>query len=443
MEIVLKLKSLLKSWNVSSSRPLVRDTVTTTIWSTLGKSIGFLIPFFIAAWFGITNETDAFFFGYSLVMLLVTIFSPVVESIIVPYIVETRVKGEDVGKFIGNVLGVSAIGLMSISALFLLLIKPILSILTKFSPAGLNLVYLILLESCPLIILLVWTSILAGTFNAYKAFGIPAISPAFRAVVTLVFIFAFKEKMGVHAIAWGYVAGEIFRLLILFNLLKKINIFRLKLSFAWGTKIAEFIKTSSYQIMGMCIIAFTPVINKTMASWLGPGRVSLLEYAERLYMIPENLLGTGFIVIILSHWSERYYSDGGKRLKKDVWEAVKTVGAVSLLLSLFFFWIKNYLVTAIYGYGKFPKEQIPNLQVILGFYLLGLMPHSLSQLYIRAFLTRKDTKVVLFTAFLVFIVTIAFNTIFMRIIGVYGIALTNSIAAFLSLGILAFIFYRR
>ena len=131
--------------------------------------------------------------------------------------------------------------------------------------------------------------------------------------------------MGVHAIAWGYVAGEIFRLFVLFVMLKKLAIFHLKLSIGWEPKFVEFFKTSSYQIIGMSMLAFTPIINKTMASWLGPGNVSLLEYADRLYMIPITLLTSGLIVTLLAHWSERYQAGGEERLKNDVLKAVKVV----------------------------------------------------------------------------------------------------------------------
>ena len=432
-----------KFWGYLRGRPLVWDTITTTIWSTLGKALGFLVPFFIAAWFGVSGQTDAFFFAYGLIIFLATIFSPVVESIIVPFIAEFRAKGEDISNFVGRILGLSAAGLGAISIFFLMIMKPILPLLTRFSPEGQDLVYRILLESIPLFILLVWTSVLAGTLNAYKIFGIPALSPAFRAIVTLVFIFAFKGTMGVHAIALGYVVGEIFRLVVLSFLLRKLNILHFRLLIGWEAKFAEFLKTSSYQIIGMSMLAFTPIINKTMASWLGPGNVSILEYADRLYIIPITFLSTGLLITILSHWSERYYIDGAGQLKNDVWKAVKVVGTAALLLTAILLLTKDSVVNIVYGYGKFPQRLIDEVGVIFGFYLLGLTPYLLSQVYVRAFLTRKDTRVLLLTAFFMITGTIAFNLVFIRIIGVAGIALANSVVALLSLGILCFLFYKR
>lgn len=431
-----------KLWTNLHNRPLVRDTITTTIWSTIGKGAGFLIPFFIAAWFGITAETDAFFFAYGLIIFLATIFSPVVESIIVPFIAEAKSKGEDVGVFVGRILGISAIGLLVILFIFLVISKLALSALTRFSPEGLNLVYSVLIETSPLVILIVWTSILAGALNAYKVFSIPALSPAFRAVVTLGFIFLFARKIGVHSIAWGYVAGEIFRLLLLFGMLRKLNIFRIKLSIGWESKIAEFFKISSYQIIGMSLLAFTPIINKTMASWLGSGNVSLLEYADRLYIIPITFLSSGLMVALLSHWSERYQEEGDAGLNKDVAKAVKNIGIIGIILTLFLFLTKDILVNLAYGYGQFPKEKLNDIGEILGCFLLGITPYFWALVYVRAFLIKKKTKALFLTVLFMITGTIMFNILFIRIMGIPGIALSNSVMAFLSFGMLSFLYYR-
>jgi putative peptidoglycan lipid II flippase len=434
---------LWEKWKLIShvlKHKIVKDVIWTTILSTVGKSFGFLIPFFIAAWFGVGKETDAFFFAYGLIIFLATIFSPVVEGIIVPFIAEARAKGADIGAFVGRILGMSAAGLCALSALFLLVIKPLLAVVTRFSPEGLSLIYIILLESILLVVLLVWTSILAGSLNAYKVFGIPALSPAFRAIATLSFIFTLKDLIGVHAIAWGYVVGEVFRLCILLLMLHRVNIFRIKISLGWDEKFSDFFKTSSYQVTGMSILAFTPVINKIMASWLGHGNVSLLEYADRLYMIPVAFLSSGLIVTLLPHWSERYQANGNVKLKNDVSKAIKIVGILSILLTGFLLLIKGYLVDLVYGYGKFPKEKINVIKEIFGFYLIGIAPYFLSQLYVRAFLTKKNTKVLLSVSIIMFIGTLIFNLIFTKLMGVSGIAMSASTVAVLCFGFLSFNF---
>lgn len=424
-------------------KKFVKDILSTTAFSTIGKGIGFLVPFFIAAWFGATSETDAFFFAYSLILLLATIFSPVAESIIVPFIAEFKTKGWDVERLIARLLGISATGLLVITLFFLAVLYHLLPVITKFSKADLDLIFAILLESSPLIILIVWTSIMAGTLNAYKIFSIPALSPGFRAIVTLTFIFSFKEMIGIHSIAIGYVMGEIFRLLVLSVLMKRYGIFSFRLSLGIDSKLLEFVKTASYHIMGMVVLVFTPVINKTMASWLGSGNISILEYSERLYMIPVTFLSSGFVVL-LSHWSEDYYITNDKtKIKENVKKALKPVGVLTFAIMLLLYFLRDFVVNTVYCYDKFSERQLVYIKDTLGFYLFGLPFYFLSQVYVRAFLVQKSTGILFFVTLFMIAGTIAFNIFFIRFMGVSGIALGNSMVSFLSLGLLSFIFRRR
>ena len=271
-------------------RAVIGDAISATGWSIVGKGVGFIATFFIAAWFGVTAEIDIFFFSYAIIIFFSTLFGSVVESVIVPYIAEVKSQNEDAGRFVGGILGLSGIGLLTLTGLLLLVINPILSLITRFDPQSLDLAFLILIQTSPLIILLVWTSILAGTLNAYKRFVFPAVSPAFRAVVNIGFIFIFKESLGVHAIGLGYVTGEVVRLMVLAAVIKRSKLFKLTLGFNFDSKLKEFLKISYYQIIGMAAVGLTPVVDRTMALWLDYGSVSALEYAGRLHNIPMTLM---------------------------------------------------------------------------------------------------------------------------------------------------------
>jgi putative peptidoglycan lipid II flippase len=423
-------------------RDLVKDTIWTTIFSVIGKGFGFLIPFFIAAWFGITSETDAFFFAYGLILFLSVIFAPVVESVIVPYIAEARAKDEDIGAFVGSLLGISALGLLALTAIVLLVIKPILSVITRFDSNALDLVYLLLIESSPLVILLVCTSILAGTLNAHKKFAFPALSPGFRAVVNLCIIFAFKDSYGVHAIAIGYVAGEIVRLSILIVLTIRSNLFRLGLSFQFTPRLREFFRTASYQTIGMAAVGLNPVVDVTMASWLGKGSVSVLEYAYRLYMIPANFVVSGLMVTLLSHWSGRYYESGRQRLNDDVNKIVKLVGVISLLITGFLIFIHQPLVAIAYGRGAFDTSRLSEVGWAWVCFLFGFVPYMIGTVFLRAHVILKNTKVIMKYGFISVGLNVLFNYLLMKHFRVTGIALATTFTHLFFVIYLRMLFYR-
>ena len=422
------------------SRPLVWDTITTTVFSTLGKGAGLLIPFFIATWFGISTKTDAFFFAYGIIIFVSQSISPVVESVIVPYIHELKVNSEDIGEFVGKSLMSSALFIILIVAVLLVVLKPFLPlILPRFSSENIALTYLLLLETSPLAIFMAWTSILGGTLNALMSFRGPALSPALRAFVTICFIFFLKNTFGVHSIIIGYVCGEIFRFFIMFGLLSKSHLIRIRLSLGWGPPFRNFLKTASYQALGMSIFMINAVINKTMVSWLGKGCISIFEYAERIYLIPVNFIGFGLAVTLLSHWSRKYYEQGKqkKELQRDVKKAVKAVLLLCTAITFLFIYFKSAILSVMLGHGRFPVSELALEGEVLTCFLAGFVFSSLTQIYMRAYLVLKKTNFIFIVAIINMIATVLFNLILMRTMGVAGIALSASIGSVLAMLILA------
>lgn len=410
------------------TRSLLWDTITTTGWSTAAKALGFLIPFFIAAWFGVSAETDAFFFSYGLILFLSSVFAQVVESVIVPYISEARAKNDDVGKFVGNILGAFSVGLSVLMGVVLLCIKPVMAILTKFDPHALNLIYRLLVESTPLVILLFWSSVLVGTLNTYGKFAFPAISPAFRAIVNLIIIYLFKDVLGVHAIVIGYVGGEIIRLISLLLIIIRLKLVHLLISIQFHSRLWKFLKTASYQAIGMVAVGLNPIIDQAMASWLGEGNVSVLSYADRLYMIPISVLVAGLFPVILSHWSKGYYQNEDREwLLQQVKKSVKLVFIVTLAVSIFFIIFSRPLVFLAFARGKFDLSLMDTLQVSFICYLLGLIPYVTGSMFTRAHLVLKNTRILMKLAILNCIMNMLLNYFLMHVFGVAGIALSTSV----------------
>jgi len=407
--------------------PFLWDTTTTTLLSSIGNGVGFLIPLFIALWFGVTSDTDAFFFSYGLILFISLTVAPAIESVIVPYIVEAKKTESDVAAFVGKVLCITGVGIAVISGAFLLAVKPLLWTLTKFEVDTLNLVYQLLIEFSPLIILLVWTSILAGTLNAYRKFAFPAISPAFRAVINLGIIYVFKDLMGIHAIAMGYLLGEIARLAILYVVIMRLNLFRLDLSFRFDPKLREFFRSAIYQIIGMVAIGLNPVVDRTMASWIEEGSVSILHYADRLYMIPVTFMVTGLMVTLLTHWSDRYYETGLGGLREDVKKTAKWVGFISFAIAILLFFFRQPITKLAFGRGAFPLQKLPEVGWVWACYLFGFVPYMMGRVCVRAHLAVKNTKIIMRYGIYAFFLNIFLNYIMIIHFKVAGIALSTSL----------------
>lgn len=444
------LSHLLREIRSLRSSALLKDTAVTTTLNVLGKATGFAIPFFIAAWFGVASGTDAFFFTYGLVLLLAGIFFPVVEAVIVPFITEIKAREEkEVRSFVGATLVMSIAGMAVLGSILYVVSRPVLAVVSKFPDESLSLISRLLLEMSPLLLLLVGTSLLAGVLNAYKLFALPALSPAIRALVALAVILALKEEIGVHSITLGYVLGELTRFVVLFAYAAKMGIAPSITSVKPSPKVLEFLKTASYQIAGMAIITFNPVVDKTMASWLGSGSVSILEYSTRLYEIPITLIARGLFVVLLSHWSIAFYEKAESEtqrnagLKRSALRSGALVGGVAVILSAVLILLREPLVGLVYGHGEFDPRHLSTVQGVWSFYLLGLGPTVFGWMFARAHLVLKNTKLLMLSGIINAALNVGLNLALIGPLGLYGIALSTSVTHSIVAVVLTVCFLRK
>ena len=166
--------------------PLFRDTFTTTIWNILGKGMGLLIPFFIAACYGVSLETDIFFFLYGFILYLTSIVAISVKSNIVPFI--AKIKSEqkvDTSLFASRLFSIILLIAIGLTIIFVIFARPIFSLITNFPKDSQGLLFQLFLATSPLLVLIILSSVLEGVLNAYFKFWLPAISPGIRAAICI------------------------------------------------------------------------------------------------------------------------------------------------------------------------------------------------------------------------------------------------------------------
>ena len=418
-------------------RSRLRDAASTTGLSLVGKSAGFLVPFFIASWFGVSPATDAFFFAYGAILFLAGIFGPVLE-VIVPYVAEARHRGDDLAGFMGRLLGTGTALFVLGLACFLLVGTPLIPYVTQFSAEGTELTCRLLLEASPLAVLLFWTSILSGYLNAHKRFALPALSPAVRAAVNLCFIFLLKDRFGVHAIVLGYIAGECVRLLVLALAVAIQYPFRFHPALRLDQRLRDFYRTSFHAVIAMVWVLANQMVDNAMASWLVPGSVTVLQYAGNLYMIPLNLFSGGIVTVLLAHWSESYCGSRRADFQRDVgrsaWGALWLTLPVTVVLILFSRPASRLLL----GHGVFEHADIDMVARVWTGYLVGFPLQAMAQLYVKALLVLRSTKALMWGAFYAVFLNVLGNAVLMQWLGLAGIALATSGTAAFS----AFYFWR-
>ncbi len=405
-----------------------RPFFSTAVLSILGRSGGFLIPFVIAAVYGANPSTDAFFFAYAIVLSLINIFSHIFESALVPYLVERKASPERVSAFANGILWLA----LPAALLMAGAIGLVLFLFTQGrNPEFSSLIVSLLFEMIPSFLLSILVAESHSLFLAYKRFWFPAFSPFFRSLAMILSWLGFHSSLGIHALTLGFLAGEILRFLIAIFLLKRLPRRPWKIPPADFQEIFAFYRQAGFQVLALAAINLMFLVDQGFALPFGEGKISLINYADRLLQAPYLLFFNGIVQVFLPFWSEGYQENVPlfwARVKKDVRVVFWAALGFTVLL-----WIFRYgIIQVTFFLGKFSRLERLELTAVFGWLALGFLPGVLSVLYARVLFILRKSRLYCLQIWAGFAVKIFLNSIFSRRFGLEGIALSTFLVYSLS-----------
>jgi putative peptidoglycan lipid II flippase len=396
----------------------------TTLLVMMGKAGGALVPFLIAFFYGASPTTDAFFFAYSLIAALLMIFSHVYETSLVPFIVE---REENIQKEMALVLCALALGLplCLILGLGTGLFVPSLLIRQSMPEETSLLIGRLFMEMLPGLMLAVLISAYQGFFYARKNFWFPSVSTLIRTITMIAFLILGRQKLGIHSLTLGFVAGEILRWAAAHVVLNRQGTLRYTIPSGEFQKVLGFFQEAGFQILALVAVSIIPLADQWSAAPLGPGKLSLFNYADRLLQIPYLLFFYGFTQVFFSFWSETHVKEGRavffKKTQRDIclvfWAILAAVvilwAAAKPVIQILFF--KSYLT----------ELQRVQLTEIFRWLSLAFLPGILRALYARVLVILRESKTYFYQAWVELLAKVGLNVLFTSRFGIVGLAMST------------------
>ena len=393
-----------------------KDILINSLCATIGRGLGFFIPFFIAAVFGISAHTDAFFLAFSIILLIQMVVGNVFETAIVPFIAAHRLRAGRLDDWLGGVLAWTTVFSAALTILTVLSAKPILISTTSLDPATQYLAFVLLLEMLPMIFLMTWSSTLSGALNACKVFSVPALSPGFRSVAVFGCIWILKTPLGIHALPVGYVAGEILRLVISEWAYRR-RIGSPKWQWKLDPEAKRFFQSASWQAVALSVLCSLSLVNQVMASYAGTGDLSLFAYGERLRNVPFLIFFTGVLPVVYSHWANDALGAWSHHRRTLLQFAALAFGASAVMVAF-----KDPLTVLAYGRGAFPKEALHPASIVFAWLSGGFVFDVIGLLCVRLLILHRQDKIYMTLAVGRVLGTALVNAVLLPHYGIYGIA---------------------
>jgi putative peptidoglycan lipid II flippase len=191
--------------------------------------------------------------------------------------------------------------------------------------------------------------------------------------------------------------------------------------------------------IGLAATQINILVNSILASSVGTGAVSWLNYAFRLMQFPIGIFGVSLaaatLPVVAGHWTRGDLP----ALQRSLQRSVRQVLAINLPAAAGLGFLGVPIIQLIFEHGSFTATDTSATAVALASYALGLAAYSLVKVLVPVTYAMGRARVAVQSSILSVIVNLILNLLLVGPLGHGGLALGTSLTAMLNAGYLMFV----
>lgn len=284
---------------------------------------------------------------------------------------------------------------------------------------------------------------LSGVLNGRNRFILSAAAPILLNLWTLAAVWPAKTPLDAAFYAsWGVIVAGLSQAALLWWGVRKSGA---RVDLRWPRLTPEIKALILLAIPGTIAASATQLnifISSILVSGVQGGR-SWLAVCDRLYLLPQGLIGVAVGVALLPRLSRAVHAgdhDGGQAA---IDEAVVFTMALSLPAAAALVAMPFFLIDGLYTRGEFHAFDAQQTAAALLQYGWGVPAFVISQIFSRVFFASQDTRTPMTYSLVSIGTNIVAGVTLFQFIGVAGIAAGTSLAAWANVGLLASTLMRR
>jgi putative peptidoglycan lipid II flippase len=413
---------------------LVSTYLHLTIFNIVGKGIGGVIPLLILFQFGVSNDLDLFLYAYGLILYVVNIVTPSIESTVIPHLIERRFKKLELKQHLSRLSTIGSLIVIGISVVLHLSLDFFLSELGIFNHLETGEIKAYLTSFALFLILAVWNSFLTGIVNSVSLFRLASVSIIARNLTTiLLMLLGTHFGFGIATLITAYTIGEVIRTIVLTASIPEPSLRPRPTTRGYfsDNAIKDVGRSLFYQVAGSAFLGVNLIVDRSMAKLVDTeGSISILFYADRIYSLGFFVLFAGLLPILTTIVSKKHFDehehDAGK-LFAELTSLARKIGLIAIFLTTLALAMSDLAEYLVYLTGQVDKESSGLLIVTLQLMVVGLAPQIMSSIYSRGLIIMKKTKLMLIVGIIIVFLNVGGNYVFIGLFGLPGIALSTTI----------------
>jgi putative peptidoglycan lipid II flippase len=295
--------------------------------------------------------------------------------------------------------------------------------------------FFVLLPVLPLSGLLVtWAAVL----NAGERFALAAITPVMTPLAVILLVSVLSSTWGIYAFAVAVIAGAALEGLVLARGLRRQGISVIPRWHGFTPATKQVIRQYAPMILAGCFMSSTGLVDQSMAAMLSPGSVSILNYGNKVSSV---VLGLGSIALstaILPQFSRMVAAGDWSGVRNTLKTYTRLTLLATIPVTVLLAVLSRFLVSLLFQHGAFTESNTIDVASVQSLYILQLPFYVTGMLFVRLISALKANHVLMWGATISFSLNITLDYVFMKWLGVGGIALSTSVVYLASFCFLGF-----
>jgi len=287
------------------------------------------------------------------------------------------------------------------------------------------------------------SGVIMGALNAQQHFLLPAIAPIVYNLAIIVGALILAPTLGATGLAIGVVAGAAGHLLIQMPALRRFGVRYFPILDVRDPGVQQVARLMGPRVLGLAIVQLNFLVNTNLASRLGEGAVSALNYAWLLMLLPQGVFAQSIATAAFPTFAAQAARDQIDEMRRALSGALRATLFLSLPAAVGLIILREPLVQLLFQRGEFTAASTQAVATTLQFFALGLAAHSALEIVTRAFYALHDTRTPVIAGAAAVGLNVILSLLLIDSLAQGGLALANSIATTIETLALAWLIRKR
>jgi putative peptidoglycan lipid II flippase len=422
---------------------LLRSAATISGLTLFSRVTGMLRDVLIAGMFGAGPLTDAFWVAFRIPNLLRRLFAEgAFSQAFVPILGEVRQRGdhESLRRLLDRVALLLFVALCGVTLVGMLGAAWVVTAMASGmrDPARAHefgeAVWMTRVMF-PYILCMSLVAFASGVLNTFSRFAVPAFTPVLLnlSMIGASLLLAGHMAQPIHALAVGVMIGGALQLAVQWVALGRLGLLPRwghGLRAAWRDPLVRrILRQMLPATLGVSVAQLSLLINTNIATWLAPGSVTWLSFADRLMEFPTALLGVALGTVLLPSLSAAHAREDHAAYNALLDWGLRLVLLLGLPAALGMALLSDGLVAVLFNYGAFSAADVAQTRLAVMAYAVGLLGLLAIKILAPGFYAKQDIRTPVRIAIAVLVFTQLMNLILVPWLAHAGLALSIGLGA--------------